>query len=296
MDAWREVLQEILNMTFVGSVVTLALFGLKPLISSKISKTAQYRLWLVPIAAFLIPILVFIVAPSDLDYAIWFSDASDSKLDLYATWILIGGTALAVFAIFLTGLRRGVIFRRKYKLIVKCRRVSLFVNPKNKYPFLAFQAGVFRPVIVLNNGGVFNAFQREFILRHELTHLRRKDVLLRSFTLFAAVINWFNPLAWLMAAEMSKACELACDESVMRDIEKRGRQLHRERFNPEPADLATLGDSFVALCEEKRNLKEWLDAIAADKNHTQKVAFIALALVAAAALAMLALGALSSVL
>jgi beta-lactamase regulating signal transducer with metallopeptidase domain len=112
--------------------------------------------------------------------------------------------------------------------------------------------------------------------------------------LLAVYVNWFNPLAWLMVAEISKACELSCDESVMRDFERSGREAYRERFNSQPADPATLKDSFVALCEEKRTLKEWLGEIIADKKNAFKVIFAATALVAAAVLPMLAISLLSA--
>lgn len=55
----------------------------------------------------------------------------------------------------------------------------------------------------------------ECILLHELTHVRRKDhIVLQLFTA-AAILHWFNPLAWLARRLMVRDMEAACDERVL---------------------------------------------------------------------------------
>lgn len=54
------------------------------------------------------------------------------------------------------------------------------------------------------------------ILMHETMHIRHKDNLVKTFMLAALVLNWFNPLVWLMAKCLAADLEAACDEAVLK--------------------------------------------------------------------------------
>ena len=54
------------------------------------------------------------------------------------------------------------------------------------------------------------------ILMHETMHIRHKDNLVKTFMLTALVLNWFNPLVWLMAKYLAADLETACDEAVLK--------------------------------------------------------------------------------
>ena len=54
------------------------------------------------------------------------------------------------------------------------------------------------------------------ILMHETMHIRHKDNLVKTFMLAALVLNWFNPLVWLMAKCLAADLETACDEAVLK--------------------------------------------------------------------------------
>ena len=55
----------------------------------------------------------------------------------------------------------------------------------------------------------------EYILLHELTHVRRRDYMVLQLFTAAAILHWFNPLAWLARRLMIQDMEAACDESVL---------------------------------------------------------------------------------
>lgn len=80
-----------------------------------------------------------------------------------------------------------------------------------------FTCGTLRPLIVLP-GYMEKATPRrmEEVLTHEGAHVRWFHPLLRSLTLFAVCLHWFNPLAWLMLTMASRDMELACDAAVAR--------------------------------------------------------------------------------
>lgn len=64
-----------------------------------------------------------------------------------------------------------------------------------------------------------------FILRHELTHFRRRDIGYKLLLLCAALVHWFNPLVWIMLRAAEGDMERACDDDVVKGLsrEQRGR-------------------------------------------------------------------------
>ncbi len=64
-----------------------------------------------------------------------------------------------------------------------------------------------------------------FILCHELTHYKRRDVLYKSVLLLANALHWFNPAVWLMRKLAGSDLEISCDSSVVGegDLELRRR-------------------------------------------------------------------------
>lgn len=55
----------------------------------------------------------------------------------------------------------------------------------------------------------------EYILLHELTHVRRRDYMVLQLFTAATILHWFNPLAWLARRLMIQDMEAACDERVL---------------------------------------------------------------------------------
>ena len=51
------------------------------------------------------------------------------------------------------------------------------------------------------------------VLLHELTHYKRKDLLVKWFAILVNAVHWFNPLCYLACAALSEACEVSCDMS-----------------------------------------------------------------------------------
>ncbi len=57
------------------------------------------------------------------------------------------------------------------------------------------------------------------VMLHEEEHIRRKDNLWRLIGLSIACLHWFNPLIWVFMKSFFKDMELACDESVVKDMD-----------------------------------------------------------------------------
>ena len=78
--------------------------------------------------------------------------------------------------------------------------------------------GVIKPTLLLPNNIQDNELQ--LVLKHEVTHKRRKDVLTKIIVTIIAILHWFNPCVWLLLKFINTECELSCDELCIKDLSK----------------------------------------------------------------------------
>ena len=78
--------------------------------------------------------------------------------------------------------------------------------------------GWFRPHLLFPPGFAAKLTDDElrFVVRHELGHWRRRDLVAQALMQAALLLHWFNPLVWLAVRLARTDCELACDEFVLR--------------------------------------------------------------------------------
>lgn len=66
------------------------------------------------------------------------------------------------------------------------------------------------------------------VLLHELTHYKRKDLLVKWFAVLVNAVHWFNPLCYLACANLSEACEVSCDMSVTKNMSEDEQKLYMQ--------------------------------------------------------------------
>ena len=137
--------------------------------------------------------------------------------------------------------------------------IEICTNPLISSPLLI---GFFHPCIVLPN---VNVSEKDFryIVLHELTHYRRRDMLYKWLVQLTVCLHWFNPLVHFMEHEIIKACEFSCDEAV---LAKTGYDKAGDYGKTLLDAMAAVGkyrekSGAVSLSENKRLLKERLVAI-----------------------------------
>jgi len=79
-----------------------------------------------------------------------------------------------------------------------------------------FTAGFLRPTMYLPDG--LGAQNREMVIAHEKTHIRRKDYLAKTAAYFVTCVHWFNPFVWLAFHLMEEGMETSCDEAVLQEV------------------------------------------------------------------------------
>ncbi|MCM1187628.1 MAG: M56 family metallopeptidase [Lachnoclostridium sp.] len=86
--------------------------------------------------------------------------------------------------------------------------------------------GFFVPFIIMKKG--MGEKEETFIFRHELTHIKRGDILFKELQLLAVCIHWFNPFIYLLKKQMERECELSCDDRVLKQASAEERAEYAE--------------------------------------------------------------------
>lgn len=82
--------------------------------------------------------------------------------------------------------------------------------------------GFFRPTLLLPHER-YDLNDLRYILRHELCHLKRHDMLLKFVLLLANTMHWFDPMVYLMLRQADEDIELACDSAATDGLERAER-------------------------------------------------------------------------
>ena len=181
----------------------------------------------------------------------------------FSIWALgaVVSMGITVFSYlkFNAGLKRNLMepdsFTKAVYDSIPGRKPALYFSDSARTPMML---GVFNPKIVLP----YRKYNEELllnILRHELTHYRRFDTLYKWVTEAVLSVHWFNPLAWFIRRELNRACEMSCDEMLLRSMDRDEKQSYGNSLLLMAASN-TLPSAVVAtsFATEKRNLKERL--------------------------------------
>lgn len=138
---------------------------------------------------------------------------------------------------------------------------------RNRFVTTPMLIGIIRPYIIIPDIN-FNEQELKNILLHEITHYRRFDIGVKWLTMIATSIHWFNPFMYFLKKEVNLACELACDEAVIKSLSPAEKQAYGDTLISVVAeDKYPIGILQATMCEEKNSLKERLLAI---MNHNKK--------------------------
>lgn len=147
--------------------------------------------------------------------------------------------------------------------------VEIYTNGLISSPLLL---GFFRPCIVLPTANLPDT-DFQYTMLHELTHYKRWDMFYKWLVQITICLHWFNPLIYLMGREVNRACELACDEAVIKKLDTKEQRAYGNTLLNAMGAGGSYKDTLasVTLNESKELLKERLDAIMKYKQVTKSV-------------------------
>lgn len=106
------------------------------------------------------------------------------------------------------------LLRLKEELNVK-KNVKLLYSSYCKSPMTM---GIFVPSIIVPFDMDETPANFNYVLKHELTHIKYNDLAIRGLGLAVMILHWFNPLAYLLFYELGIVSEMACDNRVIHGL------------------------------------------------------------------------------
>ena len=207
----------------------------------------------------------------------------------FLIWLAGAAASLAV---------RGLRCRRFLRYIKEdCRRVSedrlqhlagrlveelripgwvwVYESPRTVTPALI---GLRRSFIVLPQAE-WELKEAELVLRHELIHLKRKDLWYKALFQLVCCIHWFNPVLILFERRMEQDCELSCDEAVIAPLREEERKVYGNVLldTAERQSLFRRGGFSAALLEGRGHLGQRLHGILSFRERGKAAALLSIA-------------------
>lgn len=132
-------------------------------------------------------------------------------------------------------------------------------------------AGLFRPILLLPAGfrEAFTAREARLVLKHELMHLKRGDLLMNALLCVLMALHWFNPLLWLAFYKARIDREAACDQDVLRHDSSAERATYGHALLKAESAFCPRGWSlgFVGIFDRGAGMRARIRAIA-EARHT----------------------------
>lgn len=87
-----------------------------------------------------------------------------------------------------------------------------------------FVFGIIKPCVYLPYR--LSKEEREYILKHENYHIKRRDYLVKILAFGLLSVYWFQPLVWVAFYLMSRDMEMSCDEQVLKELGMEDRKAY----------------------------------------------------------------------
>lgn len=249
---WYNIFPKIVNMSLTAGLI-VPVVVLARLFLRKAPKVYSYALWSVVLFRLLCPVslpspisLFGLIEPAETETmggATSFSYISTKEPDFYDkividrntgtvqnltedTSILIGSpeidrTWILLMTILWGG---GILILAVCGVVSYCKLKKKLIGAvpveeniwQSDYISVPFVGGFFRPRIYIPSA--MDEKEREYVLNHELYHIKHLDHIIKYVSYAALCLHWFNPLIWLAFILAEKDMEMRCDEGVLRKL------------------------------------------------------------------------------
>ncbi len=236
----------LLQMSFTGGILILAVIVIRALAINMLPKKAFNALWWISVVRLMIPFSIpsaFSVyslmgshAPGNGSQAIRVlpigasgqaASMPDSITNAVSTWTVVWAAGVLVCAVFFslaywkcrkefqTSIPVGNDFTENWLSVhQQGRRISIRQSGRFSAPLTY---GVLHPVILMPTSTKWEKTDSlEYVLAHEYVHIRRFDSIRKLVLIVVLCVLWFNPLVWVMYILANRDIELSCDEAVVR--------------------------------------------------------------------------------
>lgn len=84
--------------------------------------------------------------------------------------------------------------------------------------------GILSPVVVFPSKKAICSDSDEYMMKHELLHVRNRDLLVKFLGFAALAVHWFNPLCHFLFYEIVNISEMCCDSDVIKGEGEKARK------------------------------------------------------------------------
>jgi len=172
----------------------------------------------------------------------WMNDAvslAGQTIPAAIEYLLVGVWAAGVLVMVLLTVRSGIRFyrlkqsalpvqnrevRQLYRRCLKERNIKreipIYSTAFLTSPVMAgcLRPGIYLPIHLISD---YDAAKIRYMLLHELEHYRHGDAWVGWLMNLAGILYWFHPFVWYGLLEMRHDREVACDTSVLEQLERK---------------------------------------------------------------------------
>lgn len=254
-----EIFTSFILTSSMGTVLAILIMLLKPVTGKFFSAAWHYYMWLAVLLVMVLPIRLHIpeihitestthIISTETNFSEIITPAKPQAVteipfknqltkDTFTdnisllSYIWLAGI-IFIFAVKIIGY---YVFIRKLHAnskTVSCPEISVFTQRKTEVrksnaicsPLVT---GIFKPILVLPETEL-TPEQLQNILAHELTHLKRNDILYKWFVCIVKCIHWFNPAIYFISQQINTDCEISCDLSVVKHMNEQEQKSYIE--------------------------------------------------------------------
>lgn len=164
------------------------------------------------------------------DFAVSVKSHFDFFKIFFVIWLIGAIILTVVMVIGFVAMRQ----KRKNISMVDCKIKNILYECKNisgikKNIDIAFSDvkspvifGMLKPIILVPYNCVEKMSDSEikYIILHELSHYKNKDILMNYLMCLFQILYWFNPLVWIIFKQMKIEREIVCDSSVLNMLDE----------------------------------------------------------------------------
>ncbi len=259
----NELFEMVLILSLFGLALTVLLLCIKPFTIKKFPAKWQYVVWVLVMLSMIVPVYkfipkqeaekityivtneyeqpkinpqtgtVYVEIPAEEPIKETVSQMTLQKAEiLIFIWLLGMGMFLLIastsYGIYLFKKKKSSVVLEskifedvKKELKIK-KNIRLKMSKDVKSPMLV---GVFFPTVYIPAKSICDENMRMVFL-HELTHYKRKDLIIKWLSLFVNAVHWFNPFTYILCANLSEACEISCDMAVTSKMSEEERKTY----------------------------------------------------------------------
>ena len=160
------------------------------------------------------------------------------------------------------------------------KNIKIKVSNKVKSPILI---GELKPYIVIPHNLISTLEDKEikYIILHELSHYKRKDILIVWLSKLVEIFQFFNPIIYLGLKIMREDCEEACDEYVLSKLDKGENKTYGNTIIKVVENI-NINNNLVgttAMASNKKKIKDRIKSIAENKTFGFKTLLLGIVII-----------------